>query len=424
MITRRTFLGGTLLVSGGIAALGGTCVGAATASLPPGDNIGDALNARISELAGQGGGTLYLHDGVYGTRSTIRLHGGVEVVGSGKTIIRAAAPIGNGKAMRSLVETPAGERQCGLVNLTLDCADKVSFAAWSARAPDGLRCEGVTVVGWHFGLHFVSTHEASAQDVVIRNTLVRDGGSRQVYPVFLSSTIGGRPFRRLTVDGLEIVGAGGAYAADNAATADQLALQNVHGFTLTNVASRDGGENGIVVVRGSRDGILRNITVAGNDGHGLQIGGGGVVATVDDPASLTKGMDVLGGGSGAKAHVDLVQGNRLWLSRLTQRQLVPGEELRVGGKRTVVRELEFCRNISLSGLRATGNGTNVAKVQGLFADLYVSHAEDIKLEGLDLEGPPGGEPILINNSRRIPCNLATRSGVIQARRTGRVSCVG
>jgi hypothetical protein len=423
MITRRTFLGGTLLVSGGIAALGGTCVGAATASLPPGDNIGDALNARISELAGQGGGTLYLHDGVYGTRSTIRLHGGVEIVGSGKTIIRAAAPIGNGKTMRSLVETPAGERNCGLVNLTLDCADKVSFAAWRAVAPDGLRCEAVTAVGWHFGLYFVSSREASAQDVVIRNTLVRDGGSRQVYPVFLSSTIGGQPFRRLTIDGLEIVGSRGAYGRDNAATADQLALQNVQGFTLTDIVSRDGGENGIVVVRGSRDGVLRNVTVTGADGHGLQIGGGGVVATIDDPGFLTKGMEVRGGDSGAKALVDLVQGNRVWLSRLTQRQLVAGEELLGRGRRSVIRDLEFCRNISLSGLRAVDNGRNVAKGRGLFADLYISQAEDIRLEGLDLEGPTGGEPILVNNSRRVPCRLATRSGVTQARRTGEVSCV-
>jgi hypothetical protein len=422
MITRRFFLGGTLLASGGLAAFSEACVGAATDSLPPGEDIGDALNAKISALARKGGGTLYLHDGVYGTRTTIRLHGAVEVVGSGKTIIRAAAPIGNG-AMRSLVETPEGERNCGLVNLTLDCADKVSFAAWRAVAPDGLRCEAVTAVGWHFGLYFVSSREASAQDVVIRNTLVRDGGSRQVYPVFLSSTTGGQPFRRLTIDGLEIVGARGAYGRDNAATADQLALQNVQGFTLTNVVSRDGGENGIVVVRGSRDGVLRNITVAGADGHGLQIGGGGVVATIDDPGFLTKGMEVRGGDSGAKAVVDLVQGNRVWLSRLTQRQLVPGEELLGGGRRSVIRGLEFCRNISLSGLRAVGNGLNVTKGRGLFADLYISHAEDIRVEGLDLEGPPGGEPILVNNSRRVPCRLATRSGVTQARRTGEVSCV-
>ena len=421
MITRRTFVSGALLASSGLVAFSGKCVGAATDSLPPGDDVGDALNARISGLARQGGGTLHLQDGVYGTRLPIRLHGAVELVGSGKTILRAAAPIG-GTAMRSLVETPEGERNCGLVNLTLDCADKVSFAAWSAVAPIGLRCEAVSVVGWHFGLHFVSSRDISAQDVVIRNTLVRDGGRRQVYPVFLSSTVGGQPFRRLTIDGLEIVGPGGAYARENAATADQLALQNVQGFTITNVVSRDGGENGIVIVRGSRDGVLRNITAAGADGHGLQIGGGGVVATVEAPVFLAKNSTVRGGESGAEARVDLVQGNRVWLSRLVRRQFIPGEELWSGGTSTVIRELEYCRNISVDGLRAVGNGRNVARAKGLFAGLYISHAEDIKLAGLDLETPPGGVSLLVNNSRRVPCQLAMRAGTAKVQQTGEVSC--
>tara|TARA_B100000678_G_C18223520_1_gene507863 strand:- start:1221 stop:2495 length:1275 start_codon:yes stop_codon:yes gene_type:complete len=424
MITRRIFLGGTLLTSGGLAAFSNKGAGPVGHSLPPGDDVGGALNARISDIARRGGGTLHLQDGVYGTHAPIRLHGGVELIGSGKTIIRAAAPIGSSGAMRSLIETPEGERNCALVNLTLDCADKVSFAAWRAVAPNGLRCERVTAVGWHFGLYFVSSRDAPAQDVLISDTVVRNGGSRQVYPVFLSSTTGGQPFRRLTVEGLKIVGSGGAYARDNAATADQLALQNVQGFSLRDVVSQDGGENGIVIVRGSRDGIVRNITVSGADGHGLQIGGGGVAATVDDPGFLAKGAEVRGGQSGAHARVEQIRGNRVWLSRLTQRQLTPGEELWSAGQRSVIRDLEFCRNISVTGLRAFGNGQNVANARGLFADLYISHAEDISVEGINLETPPDGVPILVNNSRRIPCELPSRAGVIRARRTGEVICAG
>jgi hypothetical protein len=421
MYTRRVIIGGSLIVGGAMAAFGAARIGPPRDSLAPGDDVGEALIAKISGLARQGGGTVHLEDGVYGTRTSIRLVGGVQLVGSGRTILRATGPIG-GETMRSLVETPEGQRNCGLADLTLDCAGKVRFAAWSAVAPDGLRCEGVTAIGWTFGLHFVSSRATSAQDVVIRNTAVRDGGSRQVYPVFLSSTVGGEPFRRLTIEGLEIVGSGGAYSPDNDATADQLALQNVHGFTLTNVISRAGGENGIVVVRGSRDGVLRNNTAVGADGHGLQIGGGGLVATLADAGGFADGMEVRGGRSGARARVDLVRGNRVWLSRLAQRQFTPGENLLGGGRSAFIQNLEFCRNISLEGFRAAGNGRNVARTRGLFADLYISHAEDVRTSGLDLQGPPGGVPVLVNNSRGVPCSVRLPAGAARARLGGVVNC--
>lgn len=424
MITRRIFLSGVLATSSGLAAFGSEGVGPATDSLRPGDDIGHALNAEISGIARHGGGAVYLQDGVYGTSVPIKLHGGVELVGSGKTIIRATAPIGRRGALRSLIETPEGERNCGLVNLTLDCANKVSFAAWRAVAPNGLHCEGVTAIGWSFGLYFVSSRQASAQNVVIRDTVVRDGGSRQVYPVFLSSTTGGQPFRRLTIERMEIIGSSGAYSRGNAATADQLALQNVQGFSLSDVVSRDGGENGIVIVRGSRDGILRNITVSGADGHGLQIGGGGVAANLDDPAFLTQGAQVRGGQSGAHARVERIRGHEVWLSRLTHRQFIPGEELWSAGRHSVIRDIGFCRNISVTGLRAFRNGQNVAKARGLFADLYISHAENISVVNVDLETPSDGVPMLVNNSRQVPCELTSRTGVIRAQRTGIVSCAG
>ena len=88
----------------------------------------------------------------------------------------------------------------------------------------------------------------------------------------------------------------------------------------------------------------------------------------------------------------------------------------------MIRELEYCRNISVDGLRAVGNGRNVARAKGLFAGLYISHAEDIKLAGLDLETPPGGVSLLVNNSRRVPCQLAMRAGTAKVQQTGEVSC--
>ena len=422
MFTRRKILGGALLISGLLAPLSSKKIEVPSSDLSPGDDVGDALNNKISHMARRGGGVLQLRDGVYGTRVPIKLYGGIELVGSGKTIIRATAPIGNSKAMRSLIETPEGERGCGLVDLTLDCADNVSFAAWRAVAPRGLRCEKVNVIGWCFGLYFISTGEASAQDVYIGDTVIRNGGSRQVYPAFFSSTTGGQPFRRLTIERLEIVGSGGAYSRNNAATADQLALQNVHGFSLKDVVSRNGGENGVVIVRGSRDGVLNNITISGSDGHGLQIGGGGARATIEDSNFLTKGMEVQGRQSGAHARVDQVRGNQVWLSRLTQRQLISGEELWSAGGHSVIRDIEFCRNISVFGLTAYNNGLNLANVRGLFADLYISHAEDIEIEGANLESRPSVVPVLINNSRRVPCELISRSNIIKARQTGRVNC--
>ncbi|WP_150125001.1 hypothetical protein [Tsuneonella mangrovi] len=394
----------------------------ASQGLAPADDSGPALNAKLAALAASGGGTLQLGDGVYGTRVPIILPGGVTIAGTGKTIVRAIAPIGNDALKRSLVETPDGQTGCGIRDLTLDCAGNVAMAAWNATAPDTLTCDGVTIIGWKYGLYFVSSDTRPAQNISITNTTVRDGAGVQIYPIFVSSTIGGQAVRNVSMDGVTVLGTGGSYSAENAATADQIAFQNVQGFSLANIVSRNGGENGISIVRGSRDGTMRNVTVTGSDGHGLQIGGGGVVATVDNPAAFQADTPSLGMTSHGEAKVLRVVGNQVWLGGIKRHQLQVGERLLGAFGGAKITALEFCRNISLDGYVADGNGLNRAGIRGAFADLYISQAEDISLAGLDLRSPAPTYPLLVNNSRDVPCTVSTAQGRIEARRTGTVTC--
>ena len=430
IVKRRELLFVGLTVGSGLA-IGNSMIGVTGAPTPapkmmrrlgPGPDMGRELNETIQDLTRMGGGTLALRDGVYGTREPIILRSNVEIVGAEKTVIKAIAAIGEGRQRRSLVETPIGQANCRIANLTLNCADQVSFAAWSAIAPQGLVSENVKVIGWHFGYYFVSAPQQSARNITIKNTIIRSGGSAQIYPVFISSKTGGPPVFDLSIDRLRIVGPRGSYSASNAATADQLAMQNVRRFKISNLESLGAGENAISIVRGCMDGTLENITVAGADGHGLQIGGGGVVATVADGSGFEKGQKVNGKTSGGKAKVDLVQGRKLWLARLTQRQLQIGEMLHSDGGASKIVDLTYCRNISVNGLAARSNGRNADEVRGRFADLYISHAEDIALRNLDLNSAKPSLSVLINNSRRIPCYTDRSRNSSNEVHAGRVIC--
>ncbi len=423
---RREALGIAAIAGAGLAlseGLGGVLSSnLPTRRIEPGADVGQLLNRAIAELSAEGGGTIALSDGIYGTARPIKLLSNVAIVGDQKTVIKAMAPIGDAQLRLSLIETPRGQSNCRIANLTLNCDGNVSFAAWSAIAPHALTCENVRVIGWNFGLYFVSSRDRGAEDITIKDTIVRAGGPVQVYPVFISSKVGGKPVRNLTIEGLTINGSRGSYSASNNATADQLALQNVHGFTLKRVESYGAGENGIVVVRGCRDGLLEDIAVAGADGHGLQVGGGGVLATLDNGSNFAKGQKTEGLASEGRAQVDLVDGNHVWLSRLTKRQLRVGEKLRGPHGSARIQELGYCRNIRVVGLTARGNGRNEDGVRGKFADLYISHAEHIDLDNLNLGSPKPALSVIINNSRNIPCHVDRRRNASSELHAGRVDC--
>lgn len=423
MLTRRGILGvaaasaGAVLASKGLAQLLNGPVDASQLGVVPGNDVGTALNRAIATVSEQGGGTLRLAEGLYGTRETILLKPGVLLSGSGDTTLYAAEAISG-----NLVEQADGTSRCGLSDILLDCRGRVGFAAWRAVSPRETLCSGVTLRGWTFGLHFVCTAESAADGVTIRDTIVHQGAPRQIYPVFLSSTIGGLPFRNLLIERLRIVGTGGSYSPTNAATADQLALQNVRGFVLRDVVSREGGENGISIVRGSRDGVLNGIEVAGNDGHGLQLGAGGLQVTVSDGSALAKGMIVRGLESGAEATVDQVIGNQAWLGRLLQRQFREEEPIDCAGQRVMLSEPQFCRNFAVDGLTGSRNGRNAARARGAYADLYISQAENITLRNARLGGA-NGSGILVNNSRNVPCALTmAEANTGSTRKTGAVIC--
>lgn len=423
---RREALGVALIAGAGLALGEGINSNLAAArptrTIEPGPDVGDLINRAVADLAKDGGGVVALSEGIYGTTIPIKLLSNVDLVGEGKTVIKAMAAIGDGGSRRSLIETPRNQTNCRIANLTLNCDGQVSFAAWAAIGPHKFTIENVSVIGWNFGIYFVSSDERGAEDITIRDTIVRAGGPVQIYPVFISSQIGRDPVRNVTLEGLKINGSRGSYSATNAATADQLALQNVHGFTLKRVESYGAGENGIVIVRGCRDGLLEDIVVAGSDGHGLQIGGGGVVATLDNAAGFQRGENVEGQDSEGKAKVDRVQGNKVWLSRLTRRQLRVGETLRGLGGSGTIKELGYCKNIRVDGLVARGNGRNADKVRGKFADLYISHAEEIDLENLDLSSRKPALSVLINNSRNIPCHAGRSRNRSTELHAGRVDC--
>ena len=428
MLTRRSLLGiaaattGAGLASRGLAQLLNGAVDASQLGVTQGNDIGAALNRAIAQVAKDGGGVLRLDGGLYGTRDPIILQTGVTLKGTGETTLYASAPIGDAKAKRSLIEQPDGTARCGLADILLDCRNQVEFAAWRAVAPRETTCTGVVMRGWTFGVYFVSTADSSADGVTFRDTIIHQGADRQIYPAFLSSTTGGKPFRNLLIERMTLAGTGGSYSPTNAATADQLTMQNVRGFVLRDVISRDGGENGMSIVRGCRDGEMSNIIVTGADGQGCQIGGGGLEVTVSDPAPFAKGLRVQGLESGAEAIVDLVAGNQVWLSRLMRRQFSPAEEIVCGGQRVRMSDPQFCRNIALDGLKASRNGRNAAAIKGAFADLYITHAEDITVRNARIGGAQG-HGLLVNNSRNVPCALSGALGNDgPSRRGGPVVC--
>lgn len=121
---------------------------------------------------------------------------------------------------------------------------------------------GITVKDNTF--HDPSPYATTAGGFVARQSIVAIG---DITKPIRSLSIAGN-----TVEGPEMPWSDAGTTSSDLATGDQIVLWYCDEFVVDNNKSFGGGENGISVVRGVRNGIVSNNVVARNDAHGIQIG--------------------------------------------------------------------------------------------------------------------------------------------------------
>ncbi len=276
-----------------------------------------------------------------------------------------------------------------------------------SSASDGLKVGNVgdassnapklSITGWRFGLFIVSTESTAARNITIENLeLTQPHTSNVEIPVFISVRPAGNGqwvenviINNLLVDGAQAGGVVGAHSSTNGFTADQVVLQGVHGGTLTNIISRNGGENGLDVNSGSRNVTVSNVTVENPDAHAFNLGGSGQALDVVDSTGFAIGDQIRGVTSGAVADVFRPFDGRIWTLNATLNRFIEGETLEVISNpsvSTVIQQVYRTENITLENSITSGVGRNEnldinsdTNALVAFSDVFVQQGDNIQI---------------------------------------------
>ena len=272
---------------------------------------------------------------------------------------------------------------------------------------DGLRIGNVgdatsnapklSIIGWQFGIRVVSNTNIAARNITLENLELTQPHTQNVQiPVFISVLSSGNgqwvenvTINNLLVDGAQAGGVTGAHSATNGFTADQVILQGVHGATLTNIVSRNGGENGLDVNSGSRDVTVSNVTIEDTDAHAFNIGGSAQAIDVASEIGFVAGQQIRGVTSGAVADVTGVFEGRIWTLNAILNRFAVGETLEVVGDpsvSTVIQEVYRTENITLENSTTSGIGLNVDLLLNpdtgrllALSDVFIQQADNIQI---------------------------------------------
>ncbi len=289
---------------------------------------------------------------------------------------------------------------------TLDLDGKARHGIYSVAA-QGLNIGNVgdassnasklKIEGWRYGVFVVSDASTATRDITIENVEVSQPHTSFVeIPVFISvrpsangQWVENVTINNLLVDGSQPGGVVGAHSAENGFTADQVVLQGVHGGTLTNITSRNGGENGLDVNSGSRNVTVSNVTIEDPDAHAFNIGGSGQALDVSDESGFVQGQQIRGVTSGAVADVFSVFSGRIWTINATINRFQIGETLEVVANPTVstqITEVYRTDNITLENSNTSGVGRNtnldISSATGelvAYSDVFIQQADNIQI---------------------------------------------
>lgn len=323
---------------------------------------------------------------------------GAGLIGSGTFDI-------NGNALYGVLGSASDNPKIGNINGT-------------GANPDYLK-----IVGWKYGVVIESSATTAAKDVEITNLEVTEPNHDDVvYPIWVNSksSVNGQWVDGMTIDGLLVDGGqpdamnpgqkiGGAYEADNGFTADQVSIHGVHGGTMNNVVSLNGGEVGITVSRGSRDIVITNSHAEGADGHGFNIGSGThAIDIAPADAIALRNADAANGSARLRVTVDrnndgvvdafgflqdAFNDGRVWLEDIGGGRFQVGDTLLYDNGTpttadditTVISAMNRTENISMSNVSGLNNGINVENARDdngellQLADFYAQQADNVTL---------------------------------------------
>ena len=324
-------------------------------------------------------------------------------IDSGVTLTLDTLQTGNERAIDTSGTINSGVIGTGTVNIN----GNALFAIYSDGS-DGLNVGNVgdsnsdptklKITGWRFGVYVVSNAQTAARNITIENLEVSQPHTSFVeIPVFISvrPSVNGRwvenvTINNLLVDGSQAGGVVGSHSGENGFTADQVILQGVHGGTVTNVVSRNGGENGLDVNSGSRDVVVSNVTIENPDAHAFNLGGSGQALDVANESGFQVGQIIRGATSGTVAEVIGVFAGRIWTLNATVNRFEVGETLEVtdsgSNVATTINAVFRTENITLENSFTTGAGRNTDQIISdatgqlvVFSDVFIQQADNIQI---------------------------------------------
>lgn len=282
-----------------------------------------ALQRAVDDLARRGGGTLVVPSGATVVVRSLRLRGGVAIVGRG-----------GGAGLRKLgnsakwISCAAGSDSVILAGLRLECPTlartamievssrvkgfvldscqvvntsgrrttgletregvtdvrvvRCAFVGQSAaikinKDPKGVLIESCTFEDWtQRAIQVLGSAGLAASDIrIAQSSIGPNVGRASVRQPIQFNGVSASPFRRVSIVDNSLTGRATAHADPRSpGTADMISLHECHDFEILRNTCTNGGEVGITVARQCRDGVIADNTITSCDSAGIAVGSG------------------------------------------------------------------------------------------------------------------------------------------------------
>ena len=223
---------------------------------------------------------------------TFQFEAGVIEIDCALTVPAGSHLRGDGTTLKAVASMERGLDIIGddvlIEDLTVDPNCNARFGIYG-EGVQRVEIDDVEVLNWQYGIVFRAGVTRETTDIVIRDTRVHTPCDliKAIYGVWFWSTKGRPKIERISLENVTACGAPNtAFPQDTNGTADIITLHGVRHFHLDRVYTKDSGEAGLTISRGSGDGVLTAVRVEGADAQGIFLGSGAVDFTLASTAGL------------------------------------------------------------------------------------------------------------------------------------------
>ena len=320
----------------------------------------------------EGGGVAIVPPGIHEIDKQISIPEGVTLSGHG-AMLKAVEPM-------AVMLRVKGDR-VSIEKLSIDCAGRVDQAILSSGFSH-VTAKGLNLTGWKYGIKFGNSKDVAASFIRVEDCFITEPAMGAIYPLQIPSGTGGAHVKEVKILRNYVEGVKGSYTPESRHTADQIVLQGCDGFELVGNTSKYGGEVGITISRGCRNGVVANNYAIECDALGMTIGSGLIILHVVNVQPFAKGDTITIKNTTARGTIQFIdEENKTIWSNQTSGAFDEDSVITNGESVTRILYSERNQNIRVIGNCCRNNSQAKSGEHTGLAGLVCQQADHILLSG-------------------------------------------